>query len=194
MKAREKRKIRVGLKVLLKLLDHEASWMFIPSKTGTVKQLRWLSNHPFKFEKEFWREYYLSSIHDGVDKLLRKGHVEVRELDQGIEVKLTEKGKTQTLRYEIDSLKLGKPDNWDCKWRLVFFDIEELNRFRRDLFRRWLNKLGLKRMQRSVFVYPYPLENEIKFLREVLEIPHGVKLILAEKIENDEDLREWFDL
>ena len=49
-------------------------------------------------------------------------------------------------------------------------------------------------MQKSVWVYPYPLEKEIKFLREILDVPHGVKLVTAEKIENDEDLRNWFDL
>ena len=77
---------------------------------------------------------------------------------------------------------------------MVFFDVDELNKSRRDGLSRWLKKLGLRRMQRSVYVYPYPLEKEISFLREVLGVPHGVKLVTAEKIENDEDLREIFDL
>ena len=33
-----------------------------------------------------------------------------------------------------------------------------------------------------------------KVLREIVRVPHGVKLVTAEKIENDENLREWFDL
>ena len=63
-----------------------------------------------------------------------------------------------------------------------------------DYLRKWLLRLGLKRMQRSVFVYPFPLEREIKFFREIFGVPHGVKLVTAETIENDEDLREIFDL
>ncbi len=74
------------------------------------------------------------------------------------------------------------------------FDVAEVERGRRDVLRKWLAKLGLKRLQMSVWIYPYPLESEIKFLREILGVPHGVKVILAEEVENDAELREMFDL
>ncbi len=146
------------------------------------------------FEEEFWKEYYASSVRDGVEKLLRKGRVEVREVVGGVEVRITEKGKTEIIRRKIEELGIAKLEKWDGKWRMVFFDVDELNKTKRDQLRKWLLRLGLKRMQRSVFVYPFPLEREIKFLREILGVPHGVKLVTAETIENDEDLREIFDL
>ena len=43
-------------------------------------------------------------------------------------------------------------------------------------------------------MYPYPCSKEIQFLREILKVPHEVKLATIEHLENDEDLREIFQL
>jgi|GEM_PF-1573683 len=192
MKQRTKRKLRVGLITILKMLDKYADWLVVPSKAESYRRLK----QGFKFDvgDEFWKEYYASSVKDGVEKLLRKGRVEMREVDGQFEVKITDKGKMEITRKKLDELGIAKPPKWDGKWRMVFFDVDELNKIRRDRLSRWLKKLGLRRMQKSVYVYPYPLEKEISFLREVLGVPHGVKLVTAEKIENDENLREIFDL
>lgn len=172
----------------MSFLDKKFDWVLVPSKSETVRRLYRSIN------VSFWDEYYESSIKEEVDRLLRKGKVDVREVGGKTEVRITEKGKTEVIKNAMGELGIIKPDVWDGKWRMVFFDVEELNRGKRDLFRKWLVKLGLRKMQKSVWVYPYSLEKEIKFLREVLGVPHGVKLVTAERIENDEDLRDWFDL
>ena len=192
MKQRTKRKLRAGVITILKMLDKYSDWLVVPSKSESYRRLKRGFN--FDVEGEFWKEYYASSVKDGVEKLLRKGRVETREVDGRFEVRITNKGKMEIIRERLDELGIAKPSKWDGKWHMVFFDVDELNKVRRDRLSRWLRKLGLRRMQRSVYVYPYPLEREIGFLREVLEVPHGVKLVTAERIENDEDLREIFDL
>ncbi|MEK7163689.1 MAG: hypothetical protein AAB768_00930 [Patescibacteria group bacterium] len=192
MKARTGRKVRATLNAILNILMNDTNWMFLPSKRETIRRLK--SYQPLFFEQEYWKEYLASSVKDGVDKLLRKGKVEIRETNSGIEVKITNRGKLEVLKYRLSELVLQKPAQWDGKWRLVIFDVDETARNKRDELRRWLVRLGLKLMQKSVWIYPYPLEEQIKFLREILETPHAVKLVLAEKIDNDHDLREWFDL
>lgn len=192
MKARTGRKIRATIKVILNILGNETDWMLIPSKRETIRRLR--VHRPLYFGEEYTRQYLDSSIRDGVNKLLRKGKVEIRETEAGTEVRITTKGKTEIIKYRLEELNLVKPSQWDGKWRLVIFDVNETVRNKRDELRRWLVRLGLKLMQKSVWVYPYPLEEQIKFLREILKTPHAVKLITAEKIDNDNDLREWFDL
>lgn len=172
----------------MSFLDKKMGWVFIPSKSESYRLLKQNVNI------SFWDEYYESSVRECVDKLLRKGKVEMRKVGGETEVRITDIGKTEIIKREMEKLGIVKPKKWDGKWRMVFFDVEELRRGRRDLFRRWLIKLGLRRMQKSVWVYPYPLEREIKFLREILEVPHDVKLVTAEIIENDKDLRDWFDL
>lgn len=76
----------------------------------------------------------------------------------------------------------------------MFFDVAEPDKGKRDLLRGYLTKLGMKRMQESVFVSPFDVANEIKYLREVLEIPHGVKMGVLEWVENAEELKEIFEL
>ena len=188
MKQRTKRKIRVTALAVLSFLDKKLDWTIVSSKSESYRRLKQ------SVTISFWDEYYESSVKECVDKLLRKGKVELREVEGKTEVKITNKGRTEIIRMEMEKLGIAKPEKWDGKWRMVFFDVEELRRGKRDLFRRWLVRLGLRKMQKSVWVYPYPLEKEIKFLREILDVPHGVKLVTAEKIENDEDLRNWFDL
>lgn len=177
---------------ILRVLDKEMDWVLIPSKSETLRKLKYRPE--VSFEQEYWKEYYDSSIRDGVGKLLRKGRVEIRETESGSEIRITDKGRTEIIKGRLEELGIEKPSRWDGKWRMVFFDVEELKKTRRDLLRMWLRRLGLVSMQRSVFVYPYPLEGEIKFLREVIGVPHGVKLVTAETIENDDELREMFEL
>ena len=193
MKLRTKRKLRAGARAILNVLDKNLDWMFIPSRSETVRRLK--SSQFVSLAGEFEREFYASSVRDGVGRLLRQGKVEVRDAaGGGQEVRITDRGRTEILKYKLADLKLNKQFRWDKKWRLVMFDVAEVERGRRDVLRKWLAKLGLKRLQMSVWIYPYPLESEIKFLREILGVPHGVKVILAEEVENYAELREMFDL
>lgn len=60
MKPGTKRKLRVTMLTLLRMLDGWTEWMLIPSRKETIRRLmRW---QPPKFEDEFWREYYASSV------------------------------------------------------------------------------------------------------------------------------------
>ncbi len=147
-----------------------------------------------KFEDSPWEEYYPSSVKRTVQKLWRAGYVEIKHAGKDTVVKLTKKGKTEILKYNLDSLEIKKPNSWDNHWRLVIFDIPEEEKVKREIFRDNLKNLGFYQMQESVFIFPYPCEKELQFLREVLEIPHNVKLIRADRIENDKDLRRIFHL
>ena len=141
----------------------------------------------------YLEDYFPSEIKKATEILLRKGQVEMKELDGAIIVKITAKGKREQLSFDLENMipKIGK---WDGKWRMVFFDVAELERRKRDKFRRFLMQLGMKKMQESVWVSPYDIEKEIKYVREILGIPDEVKIGIMEKIENEEDLKEWFEL
>lgn len=147
-----------------------------------------------KLEDSPWENYYPSSLDRTTQRLWREGYVEIKKNGKDTVVKLTKKGKTEILKYNFDSLEIKKPKTWDGQWRLVIFDILEKDKAKREIFRDKLKQLEFFQMQESVFVYPYPCEKELQFLREVLEIPHNVKLIRANRIENDADLRGIFHL
>lgn len=138
-------------------------------------------------------DYFPSIIKQSADRLQRKGLVEKIETAEGTVIKITEKGKSELLKFKLSELapKTGK---WDGRWRVVFFDIAELSKSRRDKFRAFLLQLGMKRFQDSVFITPYDVSSEIKYLREYLDIPDGVKLAEMSWIENAEELKEMFYL
>lgn len=168
-------------------------------KTGAVLGLALFAPGVLKVFKDFggndeWKEYYPSSIEKVTKRLYRRGYVQVKyENDQPI-VTITNKGKVEVLKYDLDKLEIKKMKNWDGRWRLVIFDIAEKYRNVRDLVRGKLKQIGFYQLQESVFIFPYPCEKEIKYVREVLEVPHSIKLIRADRVENDSDLRRIFQL
>ncbi len=185
------KKVRAGIKALLSALNTNFDWMLIPSRSGTVRRMH--SIHYTSFAAEF-SKFYPNSIYQGMNSLRRSGLVEFRETPQGTEVRITNEGRTRILKYQLSNLQIEPQRKWDNKWRLVFFDVEEMNRSKRNRFRELLLGLGFKPLQRSVFIYPYPCRKEIEFIREVIGVPHGVKLVTAEEIENGEELKVIFKL
>ena len=56
---------------------------------------------------------------------------------------LLKKGNEKAGWMQIDDLKIAKPKKWDKKWRLVIFDIAQIEKiYREELFRGKLKKLG----------------------------------------------------
>jgi DNA-binding transcriptional regulator PaaX len=138
-------------------------------------------------------DYFPSEVKRSGGVLVRKGLVDIEKDDNGWVVKINEKGRKEVLKYKLDEFKCrGGP--WDGKWRMVFYDVAELNRRRRDKLRYYLRKLGLYQMQESVWVGPYDVTGEVKYVREVLGVPHGVKMGVLEQLENEEDLKEIFNI
>ncbi len=180
----DKRKVTVG--GILKLIN-DAGEIFLPlTREGTYRQM--YSPRILNLE-----DYFPSEIKRVANRLIRKGHVQKEETSDGWIIKITNKGKNEILKFKLEEFK-PKKDKWDGLWRLVFFDIEEVNRKKRDMLRKYLKKLGLKQMQESVWVGPFNVSSEVKYLREVLDVPHGVKMGVMKELENDEDLKEWFEL
>lgn len=135
----------------------------------------------------------------GIKKVIRRlekqKFVTTREnADGSATVKITQKGMTRALTYQLDTLELKKPKRWDGKWRVVIFDVPEKYRRLRDIFRMRLGQLELYPLQESVFVSPYPCFNEIEFLRELYNVSFNVRYLLVEKIEDDSLLRSHFEL
>ena len=138
-------------------------------------------------------DYFPSVVKQVANRLERRGLVKKMETKDGLVFEITDRGKKEVLRYRLGEMK-QKRGKWDGLWRLVFFDIPEKNKGKRDNLRKFLKTLGMEQMQESVFVSPYDISGEVKYLREILEIPHGVKLGVLQKIEDEEELKEIFSL
>lgn len=168
-------------------------------KTGILFSIAVTAPGVLKVFKNFdkqdpWYEYYPSSVERTLTRLYRQGKVEIQEEKGQTVVKITDKGKSEILRYDLERLVITRPKKWDGRWRLVIFDISNEFRKERDIVRKKLVNMGFYKFQESVFVSPYPCEKEIQYLREILQVPHSIKLVRADKIENERELKKIFKL
>lgn len=129
-----------------------------------------------------------------LSRLLSSGLVVFVEKDGKKYLRLTEKGKLKLIHLEKFNFKFKKPRKWDKKWRIVIFDIPQKKRTQRDKLRFTLKQIGFIRLQHSVWVYPYDCEELITLLKLDFKIGKEILYIIADKIENDKILREYFEL
>lgn len=145
--------------------------------------------------KKFAKEVEKLKLAFAIRRLKRNRLIILKEQNENFIVELTEKGKRKTKEIALETLSIVKPAVWDGKWRVVIFDIpEEKWRSGRDALRDKLQKLGFYLIQKSVWVLPWPCENEVLFLCELYGITPFVNMFVVEKIYNDIHARKYFHL
>lgn len=134
------------------------------------------------------QKYNLWRLRQVIKRLDRQ---KVVEINNGV-VKITEKGKQKLLRYDLDEMSLN--EKIDGKWRIVIYDVSELNKRGREIFRYMLKRLKFLQLQESVYLTPFPCESEIEYLRQRFRIGNDVKIITATGIEQSEAYKKYFGL
>lgn len=109
-------------------------------------------------------------------------------------LRITEKGERKLREIERRNYQLPQPKRWDKKWRVLIFDIPERRKSVRDKVRLTLTAIGFKRLQNSVWVYPYDCEDLITLLKADFKIGRDLLYLIVDSIENDAILRDWFDI
>ena len=130
-------------------------------------------------------------------KKLEKNEVlDIQEKDGKVTVYLKNENHPKIVEYSIKILLDFKKKNkqWNGKWFLVFFDVPETQRNKRDYLRRYLIKLGFYQYQKSVYLFPYECEKEVELIKRVVEGAKYMKYIIAEKIEDELKAKEYFKL
>jgi len=99
-------------------------------------------------------------------QLTRIGDIErIIGKDGNVYFRFTDKGRTRLIK-EIPLLRFRKR-RWDGKWRQVVFDIPEEMKAKREILRKKLNSLGFGMLQRSVYITPFDIGEELsEFLEE----------------------------
>jgi len=132
-------------------------------------------------------------LSDALYRLKKRKIIEIKKAEGKTFITLSEKGKRRKLEYDLNILKIPRPKIWDKKWRFLMFDIPEFQKVDREVFREKLKDLGFLRFQKSVWVYPYPCENEIDFITEHFKIAPYITLLTVQ-IEDDQPLRKHYRL
>lgn len=146
-----------------------------------------------KHRRSFKRYQQPEIIRKEAAKLAKKKLIVVFEKKGELCMRLTEKGRQELIRYKFKEKSLEKK-SWDRKWRLIIFDIEEKKRGLRDAIRQQMYSFGFVKLQDSVWTYPHECEQVVALLKAQYHIGKELLYIVAGDIEEDEQLKEKFNL
>lgn len=145
-------------------------------------------------QQNTWKQYNPSLLRHSIKRLQKQKLVEITEKNGEQAVLLTKSGKRRILKYALDTMEIEKPKAWDGRWRLIIYDVENRKRHLRDVFRGMLKSLGFYKLQESVWIYPYPCEDQVSFLREYYDVGNEVIYIVAVRLEDDSPYKTYFGL
>lgn len=111
--------------------------------------------------------------------------------EPGYKLELTRKGKKLLGQCNFYEFKINPKQAWDGNWRMFVFDIPEKKRAVRDVLRDKLKNLGFFQFQKSVWIYPFECEEEMRYICEFLGM-QSFTLIFTGKIHDDHLLRKYF--
>lgn len=143
------------------------------------------------YKRSFEKERFLRDLKN----LQRRELIDFKELDGGrVQIVITRAGRQKMLSYDIDDIHLKKTGKWDKKWRLIIFDIPVNQKQARDAFGRKLRSMNFYPLQKSVYVAPYPCEDEIEFLAMIFDVRRHILILHVSDFEGEEKLKNHFGL
>jgi DNA-binding transcriptional regulator PaaX len=130
-----------------------------------------------------------------IQKLKKNRLLTIKEKQGKFVVELTEEGKKKFKEIQLKNLQITKPPHWDKKLRIITFDIPDKSFKRgRDALRGKLKQWEFYPLQKSVWVCPWPCENEIRLITELYGVSDYISIIVAESISNDTLIKKHFGL
>jgi DNA-binding transcriptional regulator PaaX len=117
--------------------------------------------------------------------LKSQGYLEEVESKAKKAYRLTPRGKLKIWQPKIEK-------EWDGSWRILMFDIS--NDSRRNKFRTYIQELGFKIVQKSVWACPYDVSTEVEKLIDWFDLEESVDYLITRSVTKDSRLRSLFDL
>ena len=173
---------------------HLSKDILLLASVGLVIPLVVLTPGFFSALKPLFKKYYYpSDIKRTLDRMERQKLISIKYKGEKTTIELLDKGKRKVLTYQIDDLKLNH-GQWDGIWRVVIFDIPETKKVARDFLREKLSELGFFKLQKSVLVTPWDCKDIVDFVKHFYHVGDCVNLILATGLDQEEFLKQYFNL
>ena len=153
---------------------------------GMIQVIKEFENVPEFSDEKIKNAYYA---------LKRRKFIKIKKEKNGkIKVKITAKGEKRMREFIIGEVKIEKLKKWDGKWRVLIFDIPVNLNAARVALRRKIKELGFYQFQGSVWIYPYPCEDEILFVAEFFKVSEFVEVITADSMLHEKELKKYFKI
>lgn len=107
---------------------------------------------------------------------------------------LTELGKRRVAQRHYGLDAIPTPEKWDRKWRVVIFDIPNKRKQARDVLRQRFRILGLRQLQESVWIYPYPCAEIIHGLANLYLVSPYVRVLIVSHFDGEDEFLQKFNL
>ncbi len=178
---------------MLKIIGHGAVLVSLFAAPNIGLALKPFLQGKDPYERRKWERRRVKAA---LERLREQRYVRYAERGKKTYLVIIERGKQRLRQFEFDTLVLpGKPKRWDGKWRIVVFDIPETRQRERKTLRQKLEALGFLPLQKSVFVYPYPCEDEVDFLCQFLDVDRYTHCLGATTLGSAEGkVRRHFNL
>lgn len=180
-----------GAKEVLAILGAGGLLVLAVTMPATIKIVKEILDERSSREWKKYNQWYLLRT---LRRLRKQKMVKFEFDDEKTIVELTSFGKKKILKYSLEQIEIERPRFWDRKWRLVIYDVPISKRRAAEQLNKILTRLGMYRMQKSVFLYPFPCEDEVEFLKEYLEVGDNVWLLTVSNFENDQVFRDYFGI
>jgi CRISPR-associated endonuclease Cas2 len=142
--------------------------------------------------KKLKKNQVSKALHD----LKQRKIIDIVEEGNKAKIYLLEKGQykviTRSIKLLLDFKK--KKKKWDGRWFMVFFDVPENERKKRDHLRQYLKMLGFYPYQKSVYIFPFECKKEVELIKRIVEGAKYLKYIIAEEIEEEDKIKKFFNL
>lgn len=125
--------------------------------------------------------YDQANFNIALNRFERQKLLEKRVSDQGVaEIVLTQSGKNRAMKTFPLFRLANRP--WKGWWLVVTFDIPESSRKTRDLIRQQLVSLGFAQWQKSVYISPHDIADDLSKMLQEYNLEKIVVPMIAKKI------------
>lgn len=135
-------------------------------------------------------------IKKSLEKLEKKEIINLEEKNGKLFVRIKDKNNRTIIKYSTKALLdlKRKTKRWNKKWFLVFFDVPESQRNKRNYLRKFLVDIGFYQYQKSIYIFPYECEKEIILIKKIVEGAKYIRYIIAEQIDDERTIKTFFKL
>lgn len=145
-----------------------------------------------KFSREISKmiiNYGKKGFNDLLKNLKNKNVITI----SGEKVQLTKKGRKLLQEIELSKMKITKSNKWNGKWLVVSYDIPELYKKSRNVFRWVLENNDFAQLHKSLWVSPYDCKEEIAIFAKNLGVQNDVILMTTDRLPNQDRILELYD-
>mgnify|MGYP001563285531 CR=1 FL=1 len=152
---------------------------------------------PYYLLKAYFKnkKFQKGKFRQDLKRLQKRELIDYQELPNGkTKIILKKSGKKLVLQYDIDDIEIKKPKTWNGNWWMIIFDIPVKKRVASNALSSKLKDLEFYQLQKSVYIHPFPCENEIEFIASIFDVREHILILNIPHFEGAEKLIKHFDL